>query len=95
MKYGTKKMQRRATEIVNSMVLKVSRLLLAEVNCVFHLTILFCTASVQYFQSLFESYMLTRRFKSSCYCKMYWQSVIITVDTKTAMIYTRSMKLCL
>ena len=42
MNYGTKKIQRRATEIVNHMVqyMYVSRLLLAEVNCIFHFTIL-------------------------------------------------------
>ena len=41
-KYGTKKMQSRATEIVNHMVpfIYVSRLLLVEVNCIFHSTIL-------------------------------------------------------
>ena len=51
--------------------------------------------NTQYFQSILESYVLTRRFKSSCYCNMYQYSVIITVDTENAMINARSTKLCL
>ena len=50
----------------------------------------FCKA-----QSMLESYVLTGRFKSSCYCNMYQYSVIITVDTENAMINARSTKLCL
>ena len=46
----------------------------------------FCKATLQYFQSMLESYVLTRRFKSSCYCNLYQYSVIITVDTEYAMI---------
>ena len=42
----------------------------------------FCKATLQYFQSLLESYVLTERFKSFCYCNMYQYSVIITVDTE-------------
>ena len=35
---------------------------------------------------MLESYVLTGKFKSSCYCNMYQYSVIITVDTKNATI---------
>ena len=99
--------------------------LLVEVNCIFHLTILriersncfdiinslcstgtlnklkititssFCRATLQYFQSMLESYVLTGRFKSSCHRDMYQYSVIITVDTENATINARSTKLCL
>ena len=55
----------------------------------------FFKATLQYFQSMLESYLLTGRFKSSCYCNMYQYSVIITVDTKNATINARSTKLCL
>ena len=44
------------------------------------------------FQSMFESYVLTGRFKSSCYCNMYQYSVIITAYTKNATINARSTK---
>ena len=55
----------------------------------------FCKAALQYFQSMLESYVLTGRFKSSCYCNMYQYSFIITVDTENATIKARSTKLCL
>ena len=35
---------------------------------------------------MLESYVLTGRFQSSCYCNMYDYSVIITVDTENATI---------
>ena len=40
---------------------------------------------------MLESYVLTGRFKSSCYCDMYQYSVIITVDTENATINARSI----
>ena len=55
----------------------------------------FCKTISQYFQSMLESYVLTGRFKSSCYCDIYQYSVIITVDTENATINARSTKLCL
>ena len=55
----------------------------------------FCKATLQYFQTILESYVLTGRFKSSCYCNIYQYSVIITVDTENAKINVRSTKLCL
>ena len=55
----------------------------------------FCKATLQYFQSMLESFVLTGRFKSSCYCNMYQYSVIITVDTENATTNARSTKLCL
>ena len=41
---------------------------------------------------MLESYVLTGRFKSSCYCNMYQCSVIITVDTENTTINERSKK---
>ena len=55
----------------------------------------FCKATLLYFQSKLESYVLTGKCKSSCYCNIYQYSVIITVDTENATINARSTKLCL
>ena len=42
-----------------------------------------------------SNYVLTGRFKSSCYCNTYQYSDIITVNAENATINARSMKLCL
>ena len=55
----------------------------------------FCKATLQYFQSMLESYVLTGRFKSFCYYNIYQYSVIVTVDTENATINARSTKFCL
>ena len=54
---------------------------------------LLCKATLQYFQGMLESYVLTGRFKSSCYRNMYQYSAIITVDTENDTINARSTKL--
>ena len=117
MKYGTKKLQRRATEIVNHryhrfkfqdcyrlklIVFFVSQFYAWKGQIVRHNKFLlqyryferiennnydfFCKATLQYFQSILESYVLTGRFKSSYYCNIYQYSIIITVDTKNVTI---------
>ena len=55
----------------------------------------FCKATLQYFQSKLEYYVLTGRFKLSCYCNIHQYSVIITVDAEDATINARSTKFCL
>ena len=42
---------------------------------------------------MLESYVLTGKFKSSCYCNMYQYSVIIAVDIENATVNARSTKL--
>ena len=55
----------------------------------------FYKATLQYFQNILESSVLTGRTKSSCYCNIYQYSVIVTVDPENATINARPTKLCL
>ena len=59
------------------------------------ITITISFAKLPYNIFKLESYVLTGRFESSCYCNIYQYSVIITVDTENATINARSTKLCL